>query len=323
MKCAERIWIELADRMRTFQYDPKGTFRGWLRRICEYCPECKAVLERLAHRRPDATSVLPGPERWPRIPGFEIQSELGRGAMGVVYLAIETGLDRLVALKILPGALGPDADWPSPPLAAQRRARSRASGTPTSCRSIVSAKRMAGSSCVAASSFSPSGVARFCSILADRITSSGGDELLVFHIVKIGPRRTGEMLHQRTKTVISVTLPCPLQHIEQLRPGFGQGTVLRRRGLDHESVTPDSHVMCREIDEPIVLDLSGSHQCFFTGEQRDHFDELPERISGYKRLSSARASISRLHVSVLMEVCLPRWGSWTGRVWAVFRSPRR
>ena len=29
--------------------------------------------------------------------------------MGVVYLAIETGLDRLVALKILPGALGPDA----------------------------------------------------------------------------------------------------------------------------------------------------------------------------------------------------------------------
>jgi len=75
----------------------------------EGCPECKAVLERLAHRRPDPTVVLPGPGRWPRIPGFEIQSELGRGAMGVVYLAIETGLVRLVALKILPGAPGPDA----------------------------------------------------------------------------------------------------------------------------------------------------------------------------------------------------------------------
>jgi len=74
----------------------------------EDCPECKAVLERLAHRRRDPTVVLPGLERWPRIPGFEIQSELGRGAMGVVYLAIETGLDRLVALKVLPGALGPD-----------------------------------------------------------------------------------------------------------------------------------------------------------------------------------------------------------------------
>ena len=82
---------------------------GAIEQHVEGCPECKALLERLAHRRPDPTAVLPGPERWPRIPGFEIQSELGRGAMGVVYLAIETGLDRLVALKILPGALGPDA----------------------------------------------------------------------------------------------------------------------------------------------------------------------------------------------------------------------
>jgi eukaryotic-like serine/threonine-protein kinase len=74
----------------------------------EGCPKCKAFLERLAHRGRDSTVVLPGPERWPSIPGFEMQSELGRGAMGVVYLAIETGLDRLVALKILPGTLGPD-----------------------------------------------------------------------------------------------------------------------------------------------------------------------------------------------------------------------
>ncbi len=75
----------------------------------EDCPECQAVLEGLAHRRRHPTVALPGPERWPLIPGFEIQSRLGRGAMGVVYLATETGLDRPVALKILPGALGPDA----------------------------------------------------------------------------------------------------------------------------------------------------------------------------------------------------------------------
>jgi RNA polymerase sigma factor (sigma-70 family) len=31
----QRIWIELADRMKTFQYDPKRTFRGWLRRMCD------------------------------------------------------------------------------------------------------------------------------------------------------------------------------------------------------------------------------------------------------------------------------------------------
>jgi RNA polymerase sigma factor (sigma-70 family) len=28
------IWIELADRMRTYQYDPGRTFRGWLRQFC-------------------------------------------------------------------------------------------------------------------------------------------------------------------------------------------------------------------------------------------------------------------------------------------------
>jgi RNA polymerase sigma-70 factor (ECF subfamily) len=30
----QRVWIDLARRMRTFQYDPGKTFRGWLRRLC-------------------------------------------------------------------------------------------------------------------------------------------------------------------------------------------------------------------------------------------------------------------------------------------------
>lgn len=31
----QRIWIELADRMRTFEYDPGRSFRGWLGRLCD------------------------------------------------------------------------------------------------------------------------------------------------------------------------------------------------------------------------------------------------------------------------------------------------
>jgi len=31
----QETWIELADRMRTYQYDPGKTFRGWLRKLCQ------------------------------------------------------------------------------------------------------------------------------------------------------------------------------------------------------------------------------------------------------------------------------------------------
>ena len=31
----QRVWIDLARRMRTFRYDPGLTFRGWLSRLCQ------------------------------------------------------------------------------------------------------------------------------------------------------------------------------------------------------------------------------------------------------------------------------------------------
>ena len=46
-----------------------------------------------------------------RLGPYEILSALGAGGMGEVYKACDTRLDRIVAIKILPDALGGDPQF--------------------------------------------------------------------------------------------------------------------------------------------------------------------------------------------------------------------
>jgi serine/threonine-protein kinase len=50
-----------------------------------------------------ATATQARESKSPEIPGFEIDSELGRGGMGVVYKARQVSADRIVALKVVRG----------------------------------------------------------------------------------------------------------------------------------------------------------------------------------------------------------------------------
>ncbi len=49
----QRVWVELAGRMRTYHYDPGKTFRGWLRRLCQ-----SRAIDLLRQRRADAVRSL-------------------------------------------------------------------------------------------------------------------------------------------------------------------------------------------------------------------------------------------------------------------------
>ena len=48
---------------------------------------------------------------YPDIPGYKILSELGRGGIATVYLAVQESLDRQVALKVMSPLLAMEPDY--------------------------------------------------------------------------------------------------------------------------------------------------------------------------------------------------------------------
>jgi eukaryotic-like serine/threonine-protein kinase len=89
----------------------------------EHCAACRQMLETMIGtvivaperglqqptRRASSASATPAAARV-QVPGYEIIKELGRGGMGVVYLARQQGLNRLVAIKMMMHGIQADED---------------------------------------------------------------------------------------------------------------------------------------------------------------------------------------------------------------------
>lgn len=82
----QRVWLELAQRMPSYQYDPGGSFRGWLRRLCYH-----RAIDLLRERRDHGFEALDGDELIAETgTAGAADDELDRG---------ESGAGRLLLLK--------------------------------------------------------------------------------------------------------------------------------------------------------------------------------------------------------------------------------
>ena len=71
------------------------------RRVQEFEPEFRDIETRLAHSRQLAQTVVIGGAEKPKFGRFVVEKELGKGAMGVVYLGKDPKIGREVAIKTL------------------------------------------------------------------------------------------------------------------------------------------------------------------------------------------------------------------------------
>jgi RNA polymerase sigma factor (sigma-70 family) len=94
---SQRVWIDLARRMRTFRYDPGKTFRGWLRRLCQ-----SRAIDLLRKKNADAVLSLedqPVESLWQEAPA-DIEAEEDAAAERPLLLRLADEVQNAVRRRV-------------------------------------------------------------------------------------------------------------------------------------------------------------------------------------------------------------------------------
>jgi RNA polymerase sigma-70 factor (ECF subfamily) len=95
----QRIWINLADCISSFQYDPSRRFRGWLRRLC-YSRAIDLIRERKARHARPLEDNLAG--EWPEICDAEEEDENPNAARDSAIVRLGQEVHDSVRSRIAP-----------------------------------------------------------------------------------------------------------------------------------------------------------------------------------------------------------------------------
>ena len=222
--------------------------------LAAIAPRAEALCEALFERQPPSERAEPAAPSGDFFGDYQLLGKLGEGGMGVVYLARQIALDRLVALKMLPAVAGDDA------LAVARFEREVTALSRCDHPNVVKI--------LAAGKF---GATRYYAMelvdgpdLAELVSATTGVDVQVAEAVSTASRRRREA-HEDLYAHLPIVEPSPHATLAQKNRWDAIATLFRdaaravdylhRQGIVHRDLKPANLMVAAGDHRLVVMDL--------------------------------------------------------------------